>query len=80
MQQQTSRSSDNSMTPPTFSSRSSTDGNLPSSLVQQLTAITKLLSTQQTVRVDQLTTLLNEAVSLCFHVASFECILRRSCK
>lgn len=70
--QQHPRSTDNSTTPPVRGSGNSTGSGLPTSLLQQLTAISKLLSSQQTVRVDQITTLLNEKVSQTSeHVLSF---------
>lgn len=61
---QNSRPADSSSTPPLPNKTSGNiiGGNSSSSLLQQLTAISKLLSTQQTVRVDQITTLLNEKV------------------
>ena len=58
--QQQSRSSDNSSSSPARGS-SNSDG-LASTLVQQLTAISQLLASQQTVRVDQIMTLLNEKI------------------
>ena len=54
------RSRDNSTTPPSRA----IDGS--SSLLHQLTIIGKLLANQQTVRVDQITSLLNENVSVSF--------------
>ncbi len=54
-----SRSSDNSSTPPALRGSScNSDAGLPSSLFQQLTAINQLLANHETVRVDQITSLL----------------------
>ncbi|XP_032797414.2 cyclin-dependent kinase 12 isoform X3 [Daphnia magna] len=61
---QQSRSAENPTTPPIPSRGSSNNagGHASLSLLQQLTSIKKLLTSQQTVRVDQITTLLNEKV------------------
>lgn len=67
---QKSRSTEISATPPTCIIKGSGNpieaNNLSSSLIQQLTVISSLLSTQQVVRVDQITTLLNEKASFSF--------------
>ena len=67
---QKSRSTEISATPPTFPIKGSGNAveanNFSSSLIQQLTVISSLLSSQQVVRVDQITTLLNEKASFSF--------------
>ena len=67
---QKSRSAEISASPPMYPIKGSENtveaNNLSSSLIQQLTVISSLLSTQQVVRVDQITTLLNEKASFSF--------------
>ncbi|XP_046436885.1 cyclin-dependent kinase 12-like isoform X4 [Daphnia pulex] len=62
--QQQSRSAENSNTPPipNRGSGNNAGGNASLSLLQQLTSIKKLLTSQQTVRVDQITSLMSEKV------------------
>lgn len=72
--QQQSRSAENSNTPPipNRGSGNNAGGNTSLSLLQQLTSIKKLLTSQQTVRVDQITTLMSEKVSSNLYYRLFE--------